>query len=42
MMWAREKIGGSDVVAMVMGDESLRWVIVKLGSRAVCDWERMW
>ena len=41
-MWKGEKIGGSDVVATVMGEEWLRWVIMKLGSRVVCDWERMW
>ena len=35
-------MGGSGVVAMVMGDEWLRWVMTKHGSRVVCDWERMW
>ena len=41
-MWKGEKIGGSDVVATVMGEEWLSWVIMKLGSRVVCDSERMW
>ena len=42
LMWKGEKIGGSDVVATVMGEEWLRWVMMKLGSRVVCDWERRW
>ena len=25
-----------------MGEEWLRWVMMKLGSRVVCDWERRW
>ena len=37
-----EKMGGSDVVEMVMGVEWLRRVITKSGSRVVCDCERRW
>ena len=35
-------MGGSGVVAMVIGEEWLRWVTRELWSRVVCDWQRIW